>query len=94
MDSAKLASVRPMFKKGERTGIGICRPVNFLNCFSKIHERFLHNQITSFSNKFLSDFISGYGKGYRANLVLVTLIENWKTTLDKNLFTGTVLMNF
>ena len=39
-DSAKIASVRPIFKKGERTEIGNYRPVSILNCFSKIYERF------------------------------------------------------
>ena len=62
-DSTKLASVRPMVKKGETTEIGNYRPVSILNCFSKIYERFLHNQIASFSNEFLSDFISAYRKG-------------------------------
>ena len=92
-DSAKIASVRPIFKKGERTEIGNYRPVSILNCFSKIYERFLHNQIVSFSNEFLSDFISAYRKEYSTNHVLIRLIENWKTTQDKNLFTGTVLMD-
>ena len=62
-DSTKLASVRSIFKKGKRTEIGNYRPVSILNCFSKIYERFLHNQIASFSNEFLSDFISAYRKG-------------------------------
>ena len=85
-DSPKLASVRPIFKKGERTEIGNYRPVSILNCFSKIHEKFLHNQIASFSKEFLSDFISAYRKGYSANHVLLRLIENVKTTLDKKSF--------
>ena len=63
LDSPKKASVRPIFKKGKRTEIGNYRPVSILNCFSKIYERFLHNQIASFSNEFLSDFISAYRKG-------------------------------
>ena len=53
----------------------------------------MHNQIASFSNEFLSDFISAYRKGYSTNHVLIRLIENGKTTLDKNLFTGAVLMD-
>ena len=51
-DFAKIASVRPIFKEGERTEIRNYRPVSILTCFSKIYERFLHNQITSFANKF------------------------------------------
>ena len=93
LDSAKIASVKSIFKKGERTEIGNYEPVSTLNCFSKIYGRFLHNQIASFSNAFLSDFISASKKGYSANHILIRLIENWRTTLDKNLFTGTVLMD-
>ena len=78
-------------KKGERTEIGNFGPVSFLNCFSKIYERFLPNQIAYFSNEFLSDFISPYRTGYSTNHVLIRLIENWKTTLDKNLFTRAAL---
>ena len=75
-DPAKIPSVRTMFKKGERTEIGNYRPVSILNCFSKIYERYLHNQIASFSNEFLSGFISAYRKGYSTNHVLKRLIEN------------------
>ena len=92
-DSAKIASIRPIFKKGGKAKIGNYRPVSILNCFSKIYERFLHNQIASFSNEFLSDFISAHRKGYSTNHVLIRLIESWRTTLDKNLFAGAVLMD-
>ena len=94
LDSAKIASIRPIFNKGEGTEIGNYRPVSILNCFSKIHQRFLHNQIASFLiNKFLSDFISAYRKGYSANHALIRLFENWKISLDKNLFTGAILID-
>ena len=46
-----------------------------------------------FSTEFLSDFSSAYRKGYSTNHVLIRLIENWKTTLAKNLFTEAVLMD-
>ena len=88
-----IASVRPIFRKGERKKIGNNRPVSILNCFSETYERFLHNQIASFSNEFLSDFISAFRKGDSTNHVLIRLTGNWKTTLDKNLFTGAALMN-
>ena len=65
--SAKVASVRPVFKNGEKIEIGNYRPVCILSYFSKIYERFLHNQIASFSNEFLSDFISAYRKGNSTN---------------------------
>ena len=43
LDSAKIASVRPIFKKGEITEIGNYTPVCIFNCYSKIYERFLHS---------------------------------------------------
>ena len=63
-DSAKVASIRSIFKgKGERTEIKNYRPVSTLNCFSKVCERFIHENLMSSVTKFLSDFISAYRKG-------------------------------
>ena len=61
-DSVEMSSVRQLFKKEERKKTENYRPVSILNCFSKIYERFLRNQIAFFSNEFLSDFISVYRK--------------------------------
>ena len=38
-DSEKLASVGPIYKKGDRNYIKNYRPASNLNCFSKIHEK-------------------------------------------------------
>ena len=47
-DSAKVASIRPIFKgKGERTEIKNYRPVSILNYFSKVYERFIHKNLMS-----------------------------------------------
>ena len=43
-NSTKIASVRPIFKEGERTEIGNYRSAGILNSFSKMYEKFLHNQ--------------------------------------------------
>ena len=92
-DSAKIASVRVIFLKKEKSEIGNYRPVSILNCFFKIYERLLPDQIASFLNEFLSGFISAYRKRCSTNHVLIRVIENWITTLDKNLFTEAVLMD-
>ena len=93
-DSAKVASIRPIFKgKGERTEIKSHRLLSNLNCFSKAYERFINENLTSSVTNFLSDFISTYRKGYSTNHVLSRLTENWKATLDSNLFTGAVLID-
>ena len=47
-DSAKLASVRPIFKKDDTNEIKNYRPVSILNCFSKIYEKLLNEQMNNF----------------------------------------------
>ena len=57
-DSAKVTSIRPIFKgKGERAEIKNYRLVSILNCFSKVYERFIHENPMSSVTNFLSDFI-------------------------------------
>ena len=54
-DSAKVAAIRPIFKgNGERTEIKNYRPVSILNCFPKVYERFIHeNLMSSLTNSHL-----------------------------------------
>ena len=91
-NSAKVASVRPIFKKGERTEIKNYKPVFYI-VFPKSMKGSYITKSHLFQMNFLSDFISAYRKGYSTNHVLIRLIENWKTTLAKNLFTEAVLMD-
>ena len=92
-DSAKLASVRPIYKKDDRNEIKNYRPVSILNCFSKIYEKFFNEQLLPFVNCSLPELMSAYRSGYSTNHVLIWLIENWRHALDNNLFTGAVLMD-
>ena len=52
--SMKLADVHPVFKNGVKTNVKNYRPVSVLSFSSKIFERLLHDQISSYMNKFLS----------------------------------------
>ena len=92
-DEAKIAPVRPMYKKKSRHQVENYRPVSILNTFSKIYERYIHNSLIPFVDNFLSVFISAYRQTYSSNHVLIRLIENWKQSLDKNKFVGAVLMD-
>ena len=76
-DSAKVASIPPIFKwREERTKIKNCRPVIILNCFLKVYERFTHENLMSSVTNFLSNFILAYRKGYSSSHVFLRLIEN------------------
>ena len=92
-ENAKTATVRPIFKKADRTEIKNYRPVSLLNIFTKIYERFLHENLTNYVDTFLSKFISAYRKSCSSNYVLIRLIESWKKSLDQKKFVDIVLMD-
>ena len=90
-ENAKTALVRPIYKK-DSSKIKNSRPVSLLNGFSKIYERFLHDSLSSFTDKILSKFVSAYRKFYSSNHVLLKLIGEWKKSLDDKSIIGAVLM--
>ena len=47
---AKTATVRPIFKRDDRTKIENYRPVSLLNILSKIYEQFLHEHLTNYAD--------------------------------------------
>ena len=81
-DAAKIASVRPIYKKKCRNTIENYRPVSILNTFSKIYERYIHDSLIPYINKCLSEFVAAYRKSYSSSHVLIRLVENWKKELD------------
>ena len=77
----KTATVRSIFKKDDRAKIKNYRPVCHLNIFSKICERFLHENLTNCGNTFLSQSIFAYRKSNSTHHVLIRLIKIWKKSL-------------
>ena len=57
-DAAKIASVKPIYKKKCRNTIESYRPVSILNTFSKIYERYIHDSLIPYINKCLSEFVA------------------------------------
>ena len=53
----------------------------------------MHDNLSDFTEKILSRFVSAYRKAYSSNHVLLRLIEEWKVLLDNKNFVGTVLMD-
>ena len=54
-----------------------------LPAMSKIFERVLFDQLTKFSNKFLSPLLRRFRKVYRTQFALVNLHQKWKESLDE-----------
>ena len=60
---------------------------------SKVSERLMHRQVSEYIDKHLSPFLCGYRKGFNTQTALLSLLEKWKSTLDKKGFAGAVLMD-
>ena len=51
------------------------------------------NQISFYTDKFLSPFLCGYHKGYNAQHALLSLLDKWHVSLDNKGFGGAILMD-
>ena len=60
--------------------------------FSKVYERFIHENWTPFVNFFFRIYFS-LPKKYSETHVLIRLIENLNKSLDQNTFIGAILMD-
>ena len=69
------------------------RPVSVLPVVSNIFERIMQKQINYFIISFLSPYLCGYRKGFNTQHTLLTLVENWRKSLDNKGFGGAILMD-
>ena len=91
---AKVAIVSPLDKGGkDKTSLTNFIPISILSVFSKIFERVIKNQIVSFIDSKLSYFLAAYRKFYGTQHVMMRLIEEWKSKLDKHYVVGAVLLD-
>ena len=74
----KLADITPVYKKKDPTLAENYRPVSVLPSVSKIFERIIQNQFSSYNDEFLSPYLCGYRKGFNTQYALLSLIEKWK----------------
>ena len=89
----KLADVTPVFQKGDPKSIKNYRPVSVLPNVSKVFERIILKQILEQMNKYLSQNLCKYRKGFSTQTALTMLLEKWKKILDDNGYAGAVIMD-
>ena len=92
-DELKVVGVIPEFKNEDPNDKVCYRPISLLPIISKTFERFLFEQIETFSVKILSPKLCGFRKGYCTQHAILNLLKNWLKTLDKSGVIGTVLMD-
>ena len=81
-NSLKLADVAPVYKKDDRTKKDKYRPVSILPPVSKIFEKNMFNQISSYIDKFLSPYLCAFQKGYSTQHCLALMIDRWQKAMD------------
>ena len=87
----KIACITLAFKKEDRLDYTNYRPISVLNVFSKVFERFILDQLTSYFKSILSEFRTAYRKQYGCQHVLLRMIETWRKCLDENKIVGATL---
>ena len=78
-----LGTIAPIHKKMVKTLVKKdYRPVTLLPVMSKIYERNMHDEISSYMDKFISPYLFGYRKNHSTEQCLVVMIEIMKKALD------------
>ena len=81
-DQLKYADIKPVYKKDSRNDKKNYRPVSILPNLSKIYERCMHDQLSSYFDKLLSKFQFGFRKGFSTQQCLIAMIEKLRKSLD------------
>ena len=53
----------------------------------------MQKQIATYFEKLLSPYLCGYRKGYSTQNAITAMIEKWKASLDKQAYSGAILMD-
>ena len=91
LQAEKIACITPAFKKEDRLNWTNYRPITVLNVFSKVFERFILDQLTSYFKSILSEFRSAYRKQYSCQHVLLRMIETCANVLTKKRLSAQLL---
>lgn len=73
----KIALVKPLFKKGDKTQLGNYRPISLLTAFSKVFEKVIFTQLQDFfnSNGLLSNNQYGFRKNHSTDFAACELVD-------------------
>ena len=89
--SLKLAEVTPVHQKGRKDMKENFRPVSLLPTLSKIYEKCMFAQMSTFFDNVCSNQQSGFRKGYSTQYCLLVMLETWKRSVDKGKVFGALL---
>ena len=87
----KMADVIPIHKTDEKNIMKNYRPVSLLPIVSKLFEKMMYKQISSYVDNFLSPYLFGFRKGHSTEQCLIKMLETWKKAIDERKFAGAIL---
>ena len=90
-DKLKIAEISPLFKDKDAMNKTNYRPISILPSISKIYERVIHKQISTFIETHLYTYMCGYRTGYSTQFALLKLVEKWKKSLDNHGYAGAII---
>ena len=66
----KYSNIAPLYRKDDNTDKTNYRPISIISSISKIFERLMFKQITTYVSNLLSPYLCGFRKGYNVQHVL------------------------
>ena len=94
-DQCKIAKLKPLFKKGDKTKPKNFRPISLLPLISKVLEKIIHDQTQEFltNNKILYKYQSGFRPQHSTDFCLSFLNNKILNGFDAGLLTGMILID-
>ena len=89
----KHADVTALHKKCNKSLKENCSPVSILPTSSKVFERSMFKQMSSFFDDIFSNYQYGFRKGFSTQQCLLALLEKWKRSIDRGKVFGALLTN-
>ena len=82
-EQLKSSEVIQLYKKVDSSKRENCRPVSLLPHVSNVFERIIYKQISIYMQDKLSKHITWFQKSHGTQHFLMTMLEKWKSALDK-----------
>ena len=82
-EQLKKSEVIPLYKKEDPLKKENYKPMSLLPHVSKVFERIIYKQINIYMKDKLSKNITGFRKSHGTRHSLITMLEKWKSALDK-----------
>ena len=92
----KVASVTPIFKKGDKLLASNYRPISLVSNVCKVMESIIRDEVQIFfsENNVISDIQHGFVKGRSTITNMLQCLDNWISTLDKKFPMDVIYLDF